>query len=320
MTCKTTNGNGGPGKSYRVGLSTREFFNMFPDDDSAEQWFINHRWPTEIACPVCGSVNVLVGTKRKRVPFRCREKECGKQFSTKTGTFMECSKIGYQTWLFAMYLIATNLKGVSSMKLHRELGVTQKTAWHLAHRIRKAWANRSDNLFGGPVEVDETYMGGKRRNMHRSKRREFDGRGPHGKTAVVGIKDRETNQVSAEVIENTRAHTLTGFINRNIKPWTPIYTDDATAYYDLPNHESVKHSVGEYVRKQVHTQGVESFWAVLKRAHKGTFHRLSPKHLQRYIDEFVGRHNMRPLDTLKQMGEIARRMERAQLRYRDLVG
>lgn len=205
------------------------------------------------------------------------------------------------------------------MKLHRELGVTQKTAWHLAHRIRKAWANRPDNLFQGPVEVDETYMGGKRRNMHKSKRQEFDGRGPQGKTAVVGVKDRATNQVSAEVVQNTQGETLRRFIGRNTAPEASIYTDDATAYSGLPNHAAVKHSIGEYVRGKVSTQGVESFWAVLKRAHKGTFHRLSPKHLQRYVDEFVGRHNMRPLDTLKQMAEIARRMERAQLRYRDLI-
>ena len=316
MTCKTKSG---PGKSYRTGLSTSEFFRMFPTDEAAEKWFIKQRWSAGIACPECGSMNVLVGTKRKRVPFRCREKECGKQFSTKTGTFMECSKIGYQSWLFAMYLIATNLQGVSSMKLHRELGVTQKTAWHLAHRIRKAWANRPDNLFQGPVEVDETYMGGKRRNMHKSKRQEFDGRGPQGKTAVVGVKDRATNQVSAEVVQNTQGETLRRFIGRNTAPEASIYTDDATAYSGLPNHAAVKHSIGEYVRGKVSTQGVESFWAVLKRAHKGTFHRLSPKHLQRYVDEFVGRHNMRPLDTLKQMAEIARRMERAQLRYRDLI-
>ena len=115
-----------PGKHFREGLSTREFFKKFPDDGTAEKWFIEHRWPNGICCPHCGSLNVQTDGKRKRVPYRCREKECGKQFSTKTGTFMQSSKIGYQNWLFAMYLIATNLKSVSSMKLRRELDITQK--------------------------------------------------------------------------------------------------------------------------------------------------------------------------------------------------
>lgn len=313
MACKA------PGKHFRQGISTREFFQLFPDNQTAEQWFIKHRWPHGIACPECGSMNVQVGAKRKRVPFRCREKECGKQFSTKTGTFMECSKIGYQDWLYAFYLMTTNLKGVASMKLHRDLGVTQKTAWHLAHRIRKALGSGNGSAFAGPAEVDESYFGGRARNMHKSQRAGLTGRGGVDKVPVVGVKDRATNQVAAEVVEDTTSRTLQGVIERHILPGTHIYTDDATAYSHLPNHESVKHSVGEYVRGQVSTQGVESFWAVLKRAHKGTFHRLSPKHLQRYVDEFVGRHNMRMLDTLQQMAEIAKRMEGAQLRYRDLI-
>ena len=309
----------GPGKHFRKGLSTKEFYQLFPTDDAAEQWFIEQRWPHGIACPECGSLNVQTGAKRKRASFRCREKECGKQFSTKTGTFMEWSKIGYQDWLYALYLIATNLKGVSSMKLHREMKLSQKSAWHLAHRIRKAWASSGGNLFEGPVEVDETYVGGRRRNMRKSKRQGLTGRGAVDKVPVVGVRDRSTNQVAAQVVDDTTSETLERVIKRNVLPGTRIYTDDATAYSNLPNHEAIKHSVAEYVRGQVHTQGVESFWATLKRAHKGTFHLLSPKHLHRYIDEFLGRHNMRPLDTLQQMAMIAKRMEKAQLRYRDLV-
>ena len=140
-----------------------------------------------------------------------------------------------------------------------------------------------------------------------------------GKVAVVGVKDRTTNQVSAQVVEDTTSETLSGFILGNVVPGAKIYTDDATSYTNLPNHESVKHSVAEYIRGQVHTQGIESFWSTLKRAHKGTFHRLSPKHLHRYVDEFSGRHNMREMDTLEQMASIADRMENAQLRYKELV-
>ena len=313
-----------PGKNFRQGLSAKQFYQMFPSDEDAEQWFIQQRWPNGVTCPRCGSDNVQTTTAHKSMRFRCRKSKkkgtCGKPFSSKTGTFMERSNIGYQDWLFAFYLVATNLKGVSSMKLHRELTVTQKTAWYLAHRIRKAWDAGAENLFSGPVEVDETYVGGRRRNMPASKRKALTGRGPVGKVVVVGAKDRNTNKVSAQVVEDTSRETLHGFVRRNVIPGARIYTDDATAYTHIPNHSSVKHSVAEYVRGQVHTNGIESFWATLKRAHKGTFHRLSPKHLHRYVDEFVGRHNMREMDTLHQMSEIAEKMEGKSLCYKDLVG
>ena len=166
---------------------------------------------------------------------------------------------------------------------------------------------------------NETYVGGIRRHMPTSKRRELTGRGPAGKVTVAGIRDRATNKVKAQVVPDTTSETLGDFITGSVIPGTKIFTDDATAYTHLPNHASVKHSVKEYVRGEVHTNGIESFWATLKRAHKGTFHRLSAKHLHRYVDEFVGRHNMRELDTLQQMSLIAKRMESAQLRYKDLV-
>ena len=313
-----------PGKHFREGISTKQFYRMFPDDATAERWFVEQRWPDGINCPRCGSDNVQTTTAHKTMPFRCRKSKksgsCGRYFSAKTDTFMERANIGYQDWLYAFYLVATNLKGVSSMKIHREIGVTQKTAWYLAHRIRKAWDAGAESLFAGPVEVDETYVGGRRRNMSASKRKMLTGRGPYGKVAVAGIRDRATNRVKAKVVPNTMSETLGGFIIGNVIPGTRIFTDDATAYTHLPNHASVKHSVREYVRGEVHTNGIESFWATLKRAHKGTFHRLSAKHLHRYVDEFVGRHNMRELNTLNQMSLIASRMQGKGLRYKDLVG
>ena len=257
-----------PGKHYRKGLTTKQFYRMFPDNEAAEAWFVGRRWPDGVKCPKCGSENVKTGAKRKGLPFRCRSNGCETPFSVKYGTFMQSSKITYQEWLDVLYLVATNLKGVSSMKLHRELGRTQKAAWHAAHRIRKV-LDQGKPLFGGPVEVDETYIGGRRRNMKKSKREQLTGRGPAGKVAVVGAKDRTTNKVSAQVVEDTTSETLQGFVMGNVVPGTTIYTDDATAYTHLPNHESVKHSVAEYVRGQVHTNGIESFWSTLKRAHKG---------------------------------------------------
>jgi len=230
---------------------------------------------------------------------------------------MADSKLGYQVWALAAYLMTTELKGRSSMKLHRDLGVTQKTAWHLAHRIRETW----DTLpirFEGPVEVDETYIGGRERNKHAHKKANL-GRGPVGKTAVVGAKDRATNEVSAEVIDHTDAVTLQGFVSDHTADGAKVYTDEAKAYQGIPNHETVRHSVSEYVNGKAHTNGVESFWAMLKRGYHGTYHQMSPKHLQRYVNEFAGRHNIRELNTIDQMRLVVAGMIGRRLRFRELI-
>ena len=230
---------------------------------------------------------------------------------------MHNSLLGCQIWVLALYLMTTSLKGVSSMKLHRDLGITQKSAWYLGHRIRENFAD-SNGEFSGPVEIDETYLGGKRRNMSHSKRKRLTGRGPVGKVEVAGAKDRPTNQVRASVEETTGA-TLQGFVRDRVRPGAKLYTDGTAAYRSLPNQEAVKHSVGEYVRGQAHTNGVESFWSLLKRGYVGTFHKLSPKHLQRYVNEFSGRHNVRSWDTLDQMRSVLRNMVDKRLLYQDLV-
>ncbi len=311
----------GPGKAHRRGISLKAIMKRFPTDAKAEEWFTKERWPKGVCCPYCGSLDVQTGCKHKTMPFRCREKVCGrKRFSVRTGTVMECSKVGYQDWMIAMFLTMTSLKGVSSMKLHRDLEVTQKTAWFLSMRIRFA-LSQGGTLFAGPVEVDESYFGGKRRNMSNSKRKELEGtgRGAVGKTAVVGAKDRATKQVAAKVVTSTDAPTLQGFVKDNAAEGATVYTDEATAYETLPfDHDTVKHSLQEYVKGDVHTNGIESLWSMLKRAHKGTFHKFSPKHLDRYVQEFAGRHNVREQDTADQIGSLRAGMDGRRLTYKAL--
>ncbi|MDE0626304.1 MAG: IS1595 family transposase [Bryobacterales bacterium] len=310
----------GPGKAHREGIPLKKFFKLFPTDAAAERWFVKQRWPGGIWCPRCGSFNVQVGTTHKTMPYRCREKVCGRKFfSVKTGTVMEGSKIGYQDWMLATFLLNTSLKSVSSMKLHRDLGITQKSAWFLAHRIRSGMTDQGATDFAGPVEVDETYMGGKRKNMSLSKRRELTGRGPAGKAPIVGAKDRATNKVAAKAVDSTDKETLQSFVTDHVDPGATIYTDEAKAYESLPIHDAVKHSAKEYVRGAVHTNGVESFWSMLKRAHKGTFHKMSPKHLDRYVQEFAKRHNIRELDTTDQLAAIAAGIDGKRLKYKALI-
>ena len=232
-----------PGKAFRKGISLVDLFRMFPDDAKAEAWFAETRWPYGPACPHCGSAHVLSGAKHATMPYRCREKGCRKRFSVKTGTVMEASNIGYQKWAIAIYLALTSLKSISSMKLHRDLEISQKSAWHMAHRLRRAFAENG-SAFAGPVEVDESYFGGKRANMSNAKRKELagTGRGPVGKTAVVGIKDRATNQVRAKITESVAAPALQGFVIEHTADGATVYSDDASAYESLPfPHETVKH-------------------------------------------------------------------------------
>jgi len=305
-------------------LTLLEVAEMFGDEAKAKQWIAERRWPNGPHCPACGSFNVQSNIKHRTMTHRCRDCNTGKSrtmFTMKMGTVMEGSKLPYRAWAVAIYLYATNLKGVSSMKLHRELGISQKAAWFLLHRLRKI-AETGHGLFSDPVEVDETYMGGKRANMSNAKRKALadTGRGAVGKVAVVGAKDRETKQISARVVRNTDKPTLQGVGAEHAAPDAKVYTDEAVAYEGMPfDHGAVKHSVKEYVRGQIHTNGIESFWAMLKRAHMGTFHKLSPKHLDRYVQEFATKHNIRCVDTPDQMRGLVARMDGKRLTYEALT-
>ena len=305
----------GPGRSHRKGLSIIEAVRMFSDEAEVERMLVKMRWPDGVRCPDCGSDHVSGRPTRKPQPFRCNS--CRKDFSVKTGTVMHASKIPLSKWATAAYLMTTGLKGVSSMKLHRDLGVSQKTAWHLAHRIRKAWES-DGGLFSGPVEVDETYVGGKERNRRSGEKLREEPLG--GKSIVAGAKDRATGKVSAAVVDAASSKELKGFIRGRVAPGAKVYTDGHSAYRGLPNHSAVMHSRGEYVRGKVHTNGIESHWAALKRGIVGTYHQVSMKHLNRYLAEFEGRHNVRPHDTIDQIAVLVRGMDGKRLGYEELVG
>ena len=300
----------GPGKSYRKGITIIELLKMFPDDEAAEKWFEKQRWPDGPACPQCGSVN-HTHTIHKTMRYRCRD--CRQFFSVRKGSVMESSNIKLQHWAIAIYMVATGLKGVSSLKLHRELGITQKSAWFMLQRIRETFET-GHLVLQGEIEVDETYIGGK-------KKKELRGRGPVGKAPVIGAKQRR-GKIVAKPVKRTDGVTLTEFVSRSVHPDATIYTDDYRGYWQLRknyNHQSVKHSVSEFVRNQAHTNGIESFWALLKRGFHGTHHHFSVKHLNRYVQEFAGRFNIREMDTSNQMGTIVKNMDGKRLKYRDLI-
>ena len=313
-----------PGKAFRQGISLLQLFQTFPDEDAAREWFEGIYWPDQRHCGHCDSTRTRPTKSGKPMPYWCSD--CRKYFSVKTGTAMADSNIPLQKWAIAIYLCLTSLKSVSSMKLHRDLDIGQKAAWFMLHRLREAWADElGDDPFDGPIEVDETYVGGRRENMPKAKREQATGRGYIGKVPVVGAKDRATNHVQAKAIEVPNKATLIPFVEDLAAPGATVYTDEAGPYRTLPTmfnrlrHESVNHGAQEYVRGEVYTNGIESFWAMFKRAYKGTFHKLSPKHLDRYIQEFAAKHNFRDLDTLAQMSMLALGLSGKRIKYHELI-
>ena len=232
---------------------------------------------------------------------------------------MATSKLGYRIWAMAIYLEVTSLKGVSSMKLHRDLKISQKAAWFLLHRIREAFTQERGQ-FVGPVEVDEMYVGGKERNKREHQRKS---RGGHkDKIAVVGAKDRATGHVRGEAIGKADGDTLRGFVRKHTAPGSHVYSDGHGAYTLLDGeftHKAVQHSVGTYVIGDTHSNGIESFWSMFRRGYHGTYHKISPKHLNRYVQQFAGKHNFRESDTLAQMAHVAAGLVGRRLLYRDLI-
>ncbi len=285
-------------------ISTFELFALFPDAETARTYLEARLWPNGPRCPVCSFGERV--TARKGGFYRCNQ--CREDFTVRTGTIFERSHIPLHKWIYAMYLLVTARKGISSLQLSKEIGVTQKSAWFMLHRLREACGKDLDKL-QGLVEIDETYVGGTEANKHESKKLKA-GRGTVGKTAVLGMRERgKGGRTKAVKIESTDAQTVQDVIVQNVEVGTALHTDEAGVYHAMGGlffeHESVNHSEGEYVRDGVTTNSIESVFAVMKRGLIGVYHHASPKHLGRYVDEFafrlndgnVARHTMERLDS-----------------------
>lgn len=297
-----------------------EAVRYFSDIDRCNEYMAQIKWPDgKIACPKCGCDRV--GEIKTRKMLKCKNPECRKQFSYKVGTIFEDSPIGLDKWFVAVWSIINAKNGISSYELGRALGVTQKSAWHMLHRIRLAMQDGSFTKLSRTVEADETFVGGKAKNMHKSKReKKIKGRGAVGKTIVQGVLERG-GKVIAGVVKNAKRRTLQPNVRSAVESGAAVYTDSLRSYDGLEDeylHDTVDHAF-EYVRGDVHTNGMENFWSLLKRCIHGTYISVMPWQLFRYVDEQVFRFNEREKTDGQRFDEVMSRVVGRRLQYADLV-
>jgi len=293
----------------------------FSKPANCNAFMIAMRWPDGIVrCPTCGAEKVTYLEKANL--FKCYEKHPRAKFSLKVGTIFEDSPLGLDKWLTAIWLIANAKNGISSYELSRHLGIMQKSAWHMLHRIRLAMQNGSINKLRGSVEVDETFIGGAARNMHKGKRSKYWGTGHDGKIAVMGMLERNGGEVRAMVVGGTKRHHLAPEVRNHVEGGAVVYTDAHTSYIGLDNayiHNVINHA-HEYVNGHIHTNGIENFWALLKRSIKGTYISVEPFHLFRYLDEQAFRFNKRKGTDADRFAAVVSLISGKRLEYKQLIG
>ena len=297
-----------------------EAVRYFSDLKVCNQYMRRIKWPDgKPTCPNCGSAKI--GEIATRNMLRCNEKGCRKQFSYKVDTIFEDSPLGLDKWFVAIWCIANAKNGISSHELGRALGITQKTAWFMLHRIREAMKTRSFRKLRGEVEVDETFIGGRAENMHKAQReKRIRGRGAVGKAIVQGLLERG-GEARMNVISNTNRETLQPPVRRNVAFGASVYSDDAPGYVGLDTnfvHKSIDH-VTKYVEGRVHTNGLENFWSLLKRTLHGTYVAIAPYHLTRYVDEQTFRFNKRKGSDQTRFLEVLHAVFGKRLTYRVLT-
>ena len=297
-----------------------EAIRYFSDLEVATQHVAKTRWPDGPVCPKCGVLDKNHYYLKSRRVWKCRD--CKKQFSVKVGTIFEDSPIGLDKWLAAMWMLANAKNGVSSCEIHRSIGVTQKTAWFMLQRLRLAMQQGSLEKLSGEVEADETYIGGKARNMHKSKREQkITGRGSSGKVAVMGLLERH-GKIRTKVVPDTKSGTLHVEIRENVAPGSEVHTDALRSYRGLDPeyvHKVVDHAE-KYVDGHVHTNGLENFWSLLKRGIKGTYVSVEPYHLFRYLDEQAFRFNEREGEDKDRFAKALEAINGRRVTYSELTG
>lgn len=299
--------------------SLLQVLDYFKEEKTCIDYLAQQRWGNEPSCPHCGNVGAYITNRG----YKCKAKECGKKFTVITGTTFENTKISLRTWFAAMYLCTAHKKGISSLQLSRDLNITQKTAWFLLHRVREMLTIHNDEQLTGTVEVDETYVGGKKANKHKKVRAALkEGRGMVNKTPIIAMLQRDGRIVTA-VSTIANGETLKPFIYKHVAAGSTVYTDGFGAYNGLDKtykHEIVRHDANEYVREgNIHTNSIEGFWSQLKRGIIGIYHQVSPKHLHRYAHEFGYRYNTRKVTDIVRFDETVKLCNNKRLTYAQLI-